>query len=57
MQIKFDKAIQILDEALKGKKPKEIAHEVGVSEKAVSNVKGMFPLFMGLHRKYTKEDA
>jgi DNA-binding CsgD family transcriptional regulator len=45
MDVRFDKALKILEKLLQGKSPKEIAYEMDCSVQAVSVSKKMFPLF------------
>jgi FixJ family two-component response regulator len=51
----FGTAVDVLSKLLEGKKPKEVAHELGVSATTVSQAKEMFPLFLGLTRAYRKK--
>jgi hypothetical protein len=52
----FGTAVDVLSKLLEGKKPKEVAYELGVSYTTVSQAKGMFPLFLGLPRPYKRKD-
>jgi hypothetical protein len=52
----FGTAIDVLSKLLEGKKPKDVTYELGVSSTTVSQVKEMFPLFLGLPREYKRKD-
>lgn len=52
----FETAIDVLSKLLEGKKPKDVTYELGVSPTTVTQVKEMFPLFLGLPREYKRKD-
>jgi len=54
--VAFGKATEALSKLLEGKTPKEVAHEVGLVRQRMTDVKKMFPLFLGLTNEYDKDD-
>lgn len=55
-KIAFDKAARYLIALQAGKGQKEAAHEAGLSRPHPALIREMFPLFLGLKRKYTKNE-
>lgn len=52
MEVRFGKALEVLEQLMEGKRPKEIAYNLKVNQSVVTDVKRMFPLFTGLTRPY-----
>jgi len=54
-ELSFKKAISILDKMLEGKSRKETIYELKLNPNDVTEARRMFPLFLGLPRKYKKD--
>jgi len=56
-KIRFAEALTVMEKLLSGEIAKNVAEDLGIHRQRITDVKHMFPLFLGLPRKHDKGDS
>jgi hypothetical protein len=55
--VRFGEALTVMEKLISGEIAKNVAEDLGIHRQRVTDVKHMFPLFLGLPRKYDKGET